>query len=202
MSDRERRIAKGATFAALACVLGACASRGTVILLPSTQEERSAVTVTQGASAVVLDEPYAAANATHFLGPQAYRSSADEVETRFGTALRAQPARPATFVLYFIEGSEELTVESKQLIDTILAEMAKRPAPDVHVVGHTDTVGTDAFNDALGMRRAEAVRATLVQRGVAVGDIEAISRGKRELAVPTPEGIAEPRNRRVTIVIR
>jgi outer membrane protein OmpA-like peptidoglycan-associated protein len=202
MSDRICRFAVGAAMAALACLLGACANRGTVVLLPSSQDEHAAVTVTQEAGTLVLDEPYAAANVTTLFGPQPYRASAGEVDARFGQALRAQPARPASFVLYFVEGNEELTDESKRLVDSVLAEIARRPAPDVLVVGHTDSVGTDAFNDALGMRRAEAVRAALVQRGVAAGDVEAISRGKRELAVPTRDGVAEPRNRRVTIVIR
>jgi outer membrane protein OmpA-like peptidoglycan-associated protein len=203
MSDRARGRANGAAVAVLAtALLGGCAGRGTVVLLPSAGDEPAAVTLTQGGSALVLDRPYAAANATHLFGPQPYRSSPDEVEARFGRALAARPARPATFVLYFVEGSEELTIASTQLIDEVLAEIARRPAPELQVVGHTDTVGTDAFNDALGMRRAGAVRDLLVQRGVAAAEIEAISRGKRDLAVPTPDGRAEPRNRRVTIVIR
>ena len=188
--------------AVVACVLAGCANRGTVILLPSAGDERAAVSVVQGTGEVVLDEPYAAANMTHVVAPQSYRASADEVQARFGAALRAQPPRPATFALYFIEGSEELTDESTKLVDTVVSEIAKRSAAELLVVGHTDTVGSDVFNDALGMRRAEVVRAALVQRGVAATDVVAISRGRRVLAVPTGDGVAEPRNRRVTIVIR
>jgi outer membrane protein OmpA-like peptidoglycan-associated protein len=74
--------------------------------------------------------------------------------------------------------------------------------PDVLVVGHTDLVGTDPFNDALGLQRAEVVRAALVRLGVPSGDIRTVSRGKRQPAVPTADGVAEPRNRRVEIVVR
>ena len=113
-----------------------------------------------------------------------------------------QPGRAAAFTLYFVEGKDEFTEESKQAVDRILSEIAKRPVPDVLVVGHTDTVGTDAANDALGKQRAETVRAALIRLGIPAGDIQAISRGKRALAVPTADGVAEPRNRRVEIIVR
>jgi OmpA-OmpF porin, OOP family len=73
---------------------------------------------------------------------------------------------------------------------------------DIVVVGHTDAVGSDQYNDALARKRADAVSALLVARGVAASDIVAIGRGKRDLLVPTPSGIAEPRNRRVEVVVR
>jgi len=122
-----------------------------------------------------------------------------------GTARKghsAQPARASAFTLYFILGSDELTDESKQDVDRILAEIARRPVPDVLVVGHTDAVGTDQSNDALGQQRADSMRAALIGRGIAPENVRAISRGKRALAIPTADGVAEPRNRRVEILVR
>jgi outer membrane protein OmpA-like peptidoglycan-associated protein len=104
--------------------------------------------------------------------------------------------------LYFIQGSDELTDESKQDVDRILAEIARRPVPDVLVVGHTDAVGNDTSNDALGQQRADSMRAALIGRGLAPENVRAISRGKRAPAVPTADGVAEPRNRRVEILVR
>ncbi len=186
--------------AAAACI-GGCGSRGSVVLLPSDDGRPAAVTVKQGDKEVVLDQPYAAAQVSP-LGPSAYRSSAQEVERQFGSALASRPSRPTSFTLYFVEGKDEFTDESKRIVDTILAEIAKRPVPDVRVVGHTDAVGSDAVNDALGLQRAEVVRGALVRLGVPSADIETISRGKRELAIPTPDGVAEARNRRVEIIVR
>jgi len=74
--------------------------------------------------------------------------------------------------------------------------------PDVLVIGHTDTVGSDQANDALGQQRADIVRAALIRLGVPADDIRALSRGKRNLAVPTANGVAEPLNRRVEIIVR
>jgi outer membrane protein OmpA-like peptidoglycan-associated protein len=179
----------------------ACASKGTVVLLPESDGRPTAVTVKQEEKEIVLDQPYAAANVT-WRGPSAYQSNAQEVESQFAAAIGAQPIRADTFVLYFVEGKDEFIEESKRQIDKILSEVARRPVPDVLVVGHTDAVGSDQFNDALGLRRAESVRAALIAVGIPAADVQAISRGKRALAVPTPDGIAEPRNRRVEIVVR
>ncbi len=124
------------------------------------------------------------------------------MQAQFGPALAAQPARAASFTLYFVEGKDEFTEESKQVVYQIMTEIAKRPVPDVQVVGHTDTVGSDSFNDALGQQRADTVRTALMRLGIPSDDIRAISRGKRALAVPTADGVAEPRNRRVEIIVR
>jgi outer membrane protein OmpA-like peptidoglycan-associated protein len=200
MIDPARKASRPFAVLIVSALLGACAS-GTVVLLPQQDGKETAVSVKQGDKEVVLDQPYAAAKTTA-LGPRAYQSSANEVGAQFGPALSAQPSRPATFTLYFVEGKDELTDESKRVVDTIMSEIAKRSVPDVLVVGHTDTVGNDQLNDALGQQRAEAVRAALIRLGIPAEDIRAISRGKRQLAVQTGDGVPEPRNRRVEIVVR
>ena len=149
----------------------------------------------------MLDRPYAATELTP-ADPWSYRASAAEVESTFGAALGAQPARAVSFTLYFVEGSDELTEDSKRTLDEVFADLRQRTIPDVLVVGHTDAVGTDQFNDALARRRADAIRTALIARGIAPADVTAIGRGKREPLIPTPDGVAEPRNRRVEIVVR
>jgi len=201
MIDLPRLLRWGATMACLCAMLGGCAGSGTVVLLPEKDGRQTAVSVKQGDKEVVIDQPYAAVKATP-LGPRAYVASAQDVQAQFGPALAAQPARATTFTLYFIEGKDEFTDESKLVVDRILAEIAGRPVPDVLVVGHTDSVGSDPFNDALGQQRADIVRAALMRLGIPPDDIHAISRGKRALAVLTADGVAEPRNRRVMIIVR
>jgi outer membrane protein OmpA-like peptidoglycan-associated protein len=84
----------------------------------------------------------------------------------------------------------------------VLLAIATRPVPELTVAGHTDSLGTDQYNDALSLRRAERVRGLLVARGISPASIVAVGRGKREPLVPTPDGVAEPRNRRVEITVR
>jgi len=193
---------RGLAGLALAVLLGACATpQGKVVLLPDAEGKNTAVSVKQDGGELLLDKPYAAAQLTS-AGPKPATSSAAEVQSQFGAALGARPAAPAQFTLYFIEGKDEFTDESRRAIDSVLAEIARRPVPDVLVIGHTDTVGTDAFNDTLSLQRAEVVRKALLARGIAAENIVVIGRGKREPMVATGDGVAEPRNRRVEILVR
>ena len=187
----------------LAAVLAGCAIKpqGTVVLLPDAQGKDTAVTVKQAEGELLLDKPYAAAQLTN-RGPLKATVSADQVQAQFGDALAARPLAPAQFTLYFIEGKDEFTDDSKRAIDSVLAEIARRPVPDVLVIGHTDTVGTDAFNDVLSKQRGEVVRKALLARGIQIENVVVVGRGKREPIVPTADNVAEPRNRRVEILVR
>ncbi len=197
MTDRSRALA----IATIPLLVGACAHRETIVLLPEKDGRPTAVVVKQNGRETVLDQPYAAARQTPF-GLRPYTSTPDEVASKFGRTLAAQPARPAAFTLYFLEGRDELTEESKQIVDAVFSEIARRPVPDVVVIGHTDALGSDQVNDALARQRADIIRAELIRRGIAPGNIAAFGRGKREPFVPTPDGVAQPRNRRVEIFVR
>jgi len=203
MTRRPHRCTRTTWIAVLAVFLGACAHQtGTVVLLPEKDGRNAAVAVRQGDRELVLDKPYAAARQMSSSGPGAYTSNPQEVETLFGAALAAQPARPTSFTLYFVEGGDDFTPESRPNLDKMFSEIAQRPVPDIVVVGHTDTVGTDQANDALALRRAEAVRTRLIASGVSSDSIVAVGRGKRELRKQTPDNVAEPENRRVEIIVR
>lgn len=195
-----RRAGLALLLAALAA-LAACAPVTNVVLLPETGGRASAVAVTHGDKQVVLDQPYEAAR-DGATGLSTYTTNEAEVKARWSAALDAQPARAETFTLYFVEGKDVLTDESQQLVSKTLAEIAQRPVPDVLVVGHTDAVGSQAANDALAQRRADFIRNELIRLGVPAANIQVIARGKRAPLVPTADGVAEPRNRRVEIIVR
>ena len=186
--------------ASIALLLGACGTT-TVVLLPEPDGRKTAITVTDSRGDVTLDQPYAAVR-RNALRTEPYASSADAVKRDFGPALAAQPPREKRFTLHFPEGRDEIADESRAELDAALREIAARPVADVLVVGHTDLVGSGPLNDALAKQRADAVRAELVRRGVAADAVQASGRGSREPAVPTAAGVAEPRNRRVEIIVR
>jgi len=193
--------ALAAAVLAVALAAGCATPQGSVVLLPDPGGRDTAVTVTQDGRSVTLDQPYAAARLTR-RGPEPYRSSAAEVDAGFGAARAALPAPPQRFTLYFVEGKDEFTDESKRALEGVLAEIARRPVPDVLVIGHTDATGSDVVNDPLSRQRAEVVRSALIARGVAAENIAVAGRGKREPVVATADGVAEPRNRRVEIQVR
>ena len=88
------------------------------------------------------------------------------------------PARPPRFMLYFLEGKDELTGRIEGELDKVFAELKRRPLPDIVVIGHTDTVGGLAYNDKLSLARAERLREMLVGLGIAGERIE--RRGPRQ----------------------
>jgi OmpA-OmpF porin, OOP family len=173
-----------------------------VVLLPGKAGGAGAVVVQEGGREIVLDTAYASARTGAGGQLESGTVTPDEVRAVFAAALAAEPPRPVTFILYFVEATDQFTPESQALVDQVLLAIASRPAPELTVAGHTDTRGTDQYNDALSLRRAERVRSLLLGRGIPPASVVAVGRGKRELLVPTPDGVAEPRNRRVEITVR
>jgi outer membrane protein OmpA-like peptidoglycan-associated protein len=195
---------------AVAALIAGCAKprNDLVVVLPEQGGKVGTVVVTDDRKrAATLDTAYASARSDspgileRSAGMKAGPSSAAEVKQAFGAALAAQPARPVSLLLYFTEGST-LSDESKAVVDKMFAEIAARPAAEITVIGHTDTVGNDAFNDKLSLERAEKMRELLIGLGVPAQNISAAGRGRRELLVPTADNVNEPRNRRVEFSVR
>jgi outer membrane protein OmpA-like peptidoglycan-associated protein len=70
------------------------------------------------------------------------------------------------------------------------------------VTGHTDREGSDEDNDVLSQRRAEEVLGILAGEGIPRELMTAVGRGERQPKVVTPDGVAEPANRRVEVTVR
>jgi len=185
---------------ALTVLFGCQSAPELVVVLPGADGRTGAVVVERGAERTLLDQPYAASRTGPQAGPA--RLTEQEVRQTFGDALATIPARPATFLLYFVTGTDELTEESKGELRRMLEELRRRPSPDILVIGHTDRVGADEQNDRLSLQRAERVRADLASQGIPADRIRAAGRGEREPVVPTADGVDEPRNRRVEINVR
>lgn len=150
---------------------------------------------------MVLSQPYATATATD-TRVETGLTNAAEVLKRYKSLLDALPPRPKSYLVYFETGGNQLTPESETRLKEILRDVKNFPAPELMVIGHTDTVGSDKVNDDISMKRAELIRARLTEIGINARSIEAVGRGKRELLVPTADGVAEPRNRRVEIRLK
>lgn len=175
----------------------------TIVLLPGPDGTVGVLTVIHEGQQQTLDAPYATARVQQQGTLEGGgRLTAAEVQRRFQAALSARPPRPVTFVLYFLDDSDEFTPASKLEIPKISAEIAGHPAPEIVVVGHTDRVGSVAYNDTLSLRRAERVGSSLVQMGIPRDQISVAGRGEREPLVATEDEVAEPRNRRVEITVR
>jgi adhesin transport system outer membrane protein len=128
--------------------------------------------------------------------------SQQQVERDFGAAMAARPPLPEQFVLYFHPGSAQLTKESRALLPGILARARARQALDVWLVGHTDTVGRSDRNEALGLKRANAIAGHFRKLGIKNLPMTIESYGERGPEVATPDETSEPRNRRGVVTLR
>jgi outer membrane protein OmpA-like peptidoglycan-associated protein len=159
--------------------------------------------VSNGAGSVVLDDTREFTVVGGDGRPTRVRVMAEsEVKRLFGDVLATLPPAPEHFTLFFRFESDELTDESRSMVPGVLQALKNRPVPEISVVGHTDTTGTPASNVDLGMKRANTVRALLVQAGLDPSSVEVTSHGEAVLLVGTPDETYEPRNRRVEITIR
>jgi outer membrane protein OmpA-like peptidoglycan-associated protein len=191
-------------FAPLALtILVGCASRNDLyVLLPGKDGKTGALVVESEGKQQTLNTPYAAARVKSVGSVDGITSSEAEVKQDFGPALEAQPQRPVSFYLYFLADTDEFAPESKALVNQIFAEIARRPAPEIAIIGHTDRVGTSQYNDVLSLRRAERCRDELIKLGIPKVRISVAGRGSREPEVPTADQVSESRNRRVEISVR
>ena len=108
---------------------------------------------------------------------------------------------PSAVVVRPMGGGEAVLSEpdATATVTTTSVQTSVGTAGDIET---TDALGTDSVNDEISMQRARIVRLRLIERGIKPERIGATGRGKRELLVPTRDGVAEPRNRRVEIQVR
>jgi outer membrane protein OmpA-like peptidoglycan-associated protein len=112
----------------------------------------------------------------------------------------AAPSVPHSYLVFFDFDKSDLTPQAVEIVDTAAKNAGPAKVTQLTVTGHTDTVGSDAYNMRLSRRRAESVSAQLEKDGIAPSEIEIVAKGKRDLLVPTKDGVREPQNRRVQIV--
>jgi outer membrane protein OmpA-like peptidoglycan-associated protein len=125
-------------------------------------------------------------------------------------AFNAAPAAPAalaapvaarSFLIFFDWNLAELTARARQIIGEA-AEASRAQPARIEVAGHADRSGTPQYNVALSRRRAETVAEELIRRGIARQDISITAFGETQPLVATAEGVREPQNRRVEIILK
>ena len=106
-----------------------------------------------------------------------------------------------TFMVFFDWDSTRLSVASLNVITQAVTAFRSTGNARITATGHTDTTGSESYNMALSLRRANAVKNELVRQGVPADAIAVVGRGESQLLVPTGDNVREPQNRRVEIVI-
>ncbi len=184
-------------------IIAGCAPKHTVILVPDPDGHVGKASVMTEGGQQQLEKPGDMTRVTTKSEAPSAVKTADStfISVTFADALVAEPIPPEKFILYFKTGKTELTAESEAVLPNILTSIKKRGAINIAISGHSDTVGSDRINEILSRKRAESIRDLLVQGGVSGDLITVTSHGKGNPLIPTPDGVAEPRNRRVEVTV-
>lgn len=105
-------------------------------------------------------------------------------------------------IIFFDFNSDVPPDSSAQTIDSVVHLSQTCNWTKLVVTGHTDRSGSDAYNDALSVRRAQAVAKQLEVKGVAQSVLDVSGKGESEPKVPTADGVKSPENRRVEIMVK
>jgi outer membrane protein OmpA-like peptidoglycan-associated protein len=118
----------------------------------------------------------------------------------------APPAPPAPapqeYLVFFDFDSAMLTAEARDIVRSAAENARAGGISRIRVIGHTDTSGPADYNMGLSQRRADAVAAELERLGVDQAQIAVSAVGETQPLVPTGDGVREPQNRRVEIILQ
>ena len=112
------------------------------------------------------------------------------------------PEAPRTYLVFFDWDRADLTDRARQIINEAAQATTRVAVTRIEVAGHTDKSGTPRYNQGLSQRRAANVAAELVRLGVPRNAISTQAFGESRPLVATADGVREPQNRRVEIVLR
>ena len=108
---------------------------------------------------------------------------------------------PETYLVFFDLDKADVTPEGMSIVESAAADANQTPFKRIMAFGHADTSGSDSYNMDLSQRRADAVKSALTEFGVQADTIDTEALGETQPLVPTDDGVREPQNRRVEIVI-
>lgn len=133
------------------------------------------------------------------------RSIARVENDRRPVAMAPPPAPVAAptsdYTVYFDFDSWSLSGEQLGVLQKAIATARAGGQSRITVVGHTDTSGSAAYNRRLSVKRANVVTETLVDMGARRESIQISGVGETDLAIQTPDGVREPKNRRAVVTL-
>ena len=104
-----------------------------------------------------------------------------------------------TFIVFFDFDKSNLTAEAQSTVTQAVAAAKQLGSVRIMVTGHTDTVGSDKYNQALSIRRATSVKEEMVRQGLGNDSIAIEGKSFHDPMVPTGPNVREPKNRRAVI---
>ncbi len=181
--------------------LSGCAAKETVVVLPAADGHVGGVVFESGGKRVVLDKAYASA---HPGDDRASDAKPEEVNKSFADVLAARPIPPGDHKLLFKVDSDELTDDSKEEFDNkVFADVHRRAAAEIVIIGHTDSTGEQGHNDGLSGDRAEAIKKLLLNRqGDLPPNMNITTAGRGQRDDKDPPNTPNPNERYVEVIVQ
>ncbi len=177
------------------------------VLLPEPNGKAGSIRVVNAGGSQILAKPGDMTRVEDFTRSPIEPLPLDEKEVAsiFGDALSAQgdlTHRFVSYTLWFESDKTKFTDGSKETLAEILRTIKIRIPQEIHIVGHTDRVGTESHNLKLSSRRADFVRRFLNSKGINSSVLFVSFQGESRPLVYTEDEVAEPLNRRVEVMIK
>jgi outer membrane protein OmpA-like peptidoglycan-associated protein len=178
--------------------------RQTVILTPDLDGRVGKAEIITDEGRQILDKPHSMTTvSSRTSAPSPVTVASPEfIRALFAEVMAIEPTPPEKFILYFNNGTTELVPKSRAAIASILDAIKRRAAINISISGHTDSTGSTQINEKLARCRAKAISDLLVNKGVDAKRLSVSSHGKGNQLVPTADGVPEPCNRRVEVIVR
>jgi outer membrane protein OmpA-like peptidoglycan-associated protein len=177
------------------------AERNRVLLEARTTEaERAAASAQAQAAQAEAARQQAEASRQEAL---AAKAEAEDMQRQLAELQAKQTERGMVLTLgdvLFDTGASSLKPGANAVMDRVSSFMQKNPDTKVMIEGHTDSQGSDEYNEDLSRRRAMAVQDALASRGVDRARVETVGRGEGAPVASNDSSAGRQQNRRVEIV--
>lgn len=181
-----------------------CSPRHTVILTPDPDGHVGKAIVMTGNGNQILENPYGMTTVSSgSSSPSPITVASQEfIALTFADVLAIEPPPADKFIIYFHTNTTTMVTESRKTMTAIFNAIKHRKAILISISGHTDASGSDKMNEKLARNRSQSIRELLIQKGVDTRRLAVTSHGKGNQLIITPDGVSEPLNRRVEVIVR
>lgn len=176
----------------------------TKVILLDNNSTHNAIDVSTHAGKVTIDQPY---YSTTLRDLQQVPNRVEKIDPaviaeKYGDVLNALPLTPRSFLFYFDAGTAEISQSSKEQSNEVLRILSLYAPASIEIIGHTDREGDAQKNYELAFERARVVESFLREKKVDLERVNVVSHGENDPIVPTEDGVSEPQNRRVEVLVR